>query len=90
MYTHKGVHILSVKLYLIFFIFKFDAKHSLHALLEHRVASGFADDDIGPLHHHDADEERRVAGELHDLALLVGLKGGVEGRRERRRTMRNI
>lgn len=44
-----------------------------HALLEHRVASGLADDDVGPLHHHNTDEEGRVAGKLHDLTLLVGL-----------------
>lgn len=44
-----------------------------HALLEHRVASGLADDDVRPLHHHDADKECRVAGELHDLALLIRL-----------------
>lgn len=46
---------------------------SLHALLEHRVPSGLADDDVRPLHHHDAHKERRVTRELHDLTLLVGL-----------------
>lgn len=54
----------------------FCALHNLlHALLEDRIPSGLADDQVGPLHHHDTDEERRVAGELHDLPLLVGLKG---------------
>lgn len=46
---------------------------SPHALLEHRVTSGLTDDDVGPLHHHDADEECCVTRELHDLPLLVGL-----------------
>lgn len=46
---------------------------SLHSLLEDGVASGLADDDIGPLHHHDADEESCVAGELYDLTLLISL-----------------
>lgn len=49
---------------------------SLHALLEHRVASGLADDDICPLHHHNAYEKGCVASELHDLALLVCLYRG--------------
>lgn len=51
-----------------------DSLDSLHALLEHRVASGFADDDVGPLHHHDADKEGSVARELHNLPLLVCLR----------------
>jgi len=58
------------------------SRDSLHALLEHRVPPGLADDDVGPLNHHDADEERRVAGELHDLPLLVGLERGRRGHRE--------
>lgn len=46
---------------------------SLHALLEHRVTSGLADDDICPLHHHNTDKEGCVASELHNLTLLVCL-----------------
>lgn len=51
-----------------------DSLDSLHSLLEHRVASGFADDDVGPLHHHNTDEEGSVARELHNLPLLVCLR----------------
>lgn len=51
-------------------------RHSLHALLEDGVPPGLADDQVGPLDDDDADEEGRVAGELHDLPLLVGLQGG--------------
>ena len=47
--------------------------YSLHALLEDRVPPGLTDDQIGPLDDDDADEEGRVAGELHDLPLLVSL-----------------
>lgn len=47
--------------------------YSLHALLEDRVPPGLTDDQIGPLHDHDAGEERRVAGELYDLSALVCL-----------------
>lgn len=50
------------------------SQHSLHALLEDRVPPGLADDQVGPLHDDDAGEESRVAGELHDLPLLVGLQ----------------
>ena len=49
---------------------------SLHALLEDRVTAGLADDEVGPLHDHDAGKEGRVARELHHLPLLVGLGGG--------------
>lgn len=49
--------------------------YSLHALLEDRVPPGLADDEVGPLDDDDAGEEGRVAGELHDLPLLVGLTG---------------
>lgn len=49
-------------------------RHSLHALLEDRVPPGLADDQVGPLDDDDADEEGCVAGELHDLPLLVGLQ----------------
>ena len=48
--------------------------YSLHPLLEDRIPPGLADDQVGPLHHHDADKEGCVAGELHDLPLFVGLK----------------
>lgn len=48
--------------------------HSLHALLEDRVPPGLTDDKIGPLHDDDADEEGCVAGELHNLPLLIGLR----------------
>ena len=55
---------------------------SLHALLEDRVTPGLTDDEIGPLDHHDADEERCVAGELHNLSLFVCLEaGGTQGKR---------
>lgn len=54
-------------------ISEFKLLHSPHALLEHRVPSGFADDDICPLHHHNADKEGCVARELHNLTLLIGL-----------------
>lgn len=47
--------------------------HSLHALLEDRVPPGLTDDQIGPLDDDDADKERRVARELHNLPLLVCL-----------------
>lgn len=47
---------------------------SLHALLEDRIPSGLTDDQIGPLHHHDADKEGRVTRKLHNLPLLVGLE----------------
>lgn len=52
--------------------------HSLHSLLEDRVPPGLTDDQIGPLHDDDADEEGRVAGELHDLPLLVSLTGNTK------------
>ena len=41
----------------------------VHSLLEHRVAPRLADDEIGPLHDHDGDEECRVARVLQDLAV---------------------
>ena len=47
--------------------------YSLHALLEDGVPPGLTDDQVGPLHNDDADEEGRVAGELHNLPLLVSL-----------------
>ena len=43
----------------------------IHTLLEHRVPPRLADDEIGPLHDHDGDEERRVAGVLEDFAIPV-------------------
>lgn len=48
--------------------------YSLHPLLEDGVPPGLTDDQVGPLHHHDTDEEGRVASELHDFPLFVGLK----------------
>ena len=45
----------------------------LHALLEHRVASGLTDDDICPLHDHNTDKEGCMAGKLHDLTLFIRL-----------------
>ena len=59
-------------------------ERSLHALLEDGVTAGLADDEVGPLHDHDADKEGRVARELHHLPLLVGLGAG----RVRRGTVR--
>ena len=43
----------------------------LHALLEHRVLPGLADDQVRPLHDHDGHEERRVARVLQDLSVPV-------------------
>lgn len=47
---------------------------SPHALLEHWVTSGLADDEIGPLHYDDADKEGCVTCELHNLPLFICLK----------------
>lgn len=47
-----------------------------HSLVHDRVTAGLADDQIGPLHHHDRHEEGRVAGELEALAVPICLKGG--------------
>ena len=44
-----------------------------HSLLEERVATSFANDQIGPLHHHDRYEEGRVAGVLELFTGVVGL-----------------
>lgn len=49
---------------------------SLHALLEERISAGLADDEVRPLHNHNADEEGRLACVLHHLPLLVGLGVG--------------
>lgn len=46
-----------------------------HALVENRVTTGLANDQIGPLDDDDRDEERGVAGELERLAVTVGLWG---------------
>ena len=46
----------------------------VHALLEHRVAPRLADDEIGPLHDHDRDEEGRVAGVLQNLAVSAKVR----------------
>lgn len=48
--------------------------HLLHALLKERVPPGLADDKIRPLNDHNAGEKGCVAGELHNLPLLVGLR----------------
>ncbi len=42
--------------------------------MEDGVPACLADDKVGPLHHHNAGEERGVTGELDDLTLLVSLK----------------
>ncbi len=47
--------------------------NSLHALLEHWVTSGLADDDVSPLYNHNTDKERCVTCELDNLPLLVCL-----------------
>ena len=44
----------------------------LHSLLEHGVLPGLTDDEVGPLDHHDGDEEGGVAGVLQDLPVGVG------------------
>ena len=44
-----------------------------HALLEERVAARFANDQIGPLHHHDRNEKGRVASVFQLLACVVRL-----------------
>lgn len=41
--------------------------------MEHRVATRLADDEVSPLHHHNADKEGCVAGKLHHLPLFIGL-----------------
>merc|ERR1711978_783292 len=43
----------------------------LHALLEDGVLPGLADDQVGPLHDDDGDEEGGVAGVLEDLPICV-------------------
>merc|ERR1711975_63925 len=43
----------------------------LHALLEHGVLPGLANDQVGPLHDDDGDEEGGVAGVLEDLPVCV-------------------
>ncbi len=50
------------------------AVYLLHSLLEDRVSSGLADDQIGPLYNYNTGEEGRVACELHNLPLLVRLR----------------
>lgn len=46
----------------------------LHALLEQRQTSCFTDEQISPLHDHNADEESRVAGKLQFFSLFITLK----------------
>ena len=53
--------------------------YSLHPLLEDGIPPGLADDQVSPLHHHDADKEGRLARELQHLPLLIGL--GKDGQR---------
>jgi hypothetical protein len=45
-----------------------------HALVDDRVTARLADDQIGPLHHHDGHEERGVARELKGFAVAVSLE----------------
>ncbi len=47
---------------------------SLHSLLEDRITPGLADNQIGPLHDHNAGEECCVARELYNLSLFVCLR----------------
>lgn len=47
---------------------------SLHSLLEDRVPPGLADDQISPLHNHNAGKKGSVAGELYNLSLFISLK----------------
>lgn len=46
----------------------------LHSLLEDRIPPGLADNQIGPLHNHNAGEECCVASELHNLSLFICLR----------------
>lgn len=48
----------------------------VHALLDQRVPAGLHDQKVGPLGHHNGNEEGRLAGRLQNLALVVGLKTG--------------
>ena len=48
--------------------------YSHHALVNHGVTAGLADDQIGPLHDHDGHEERSMAGVLQHFTLGIGLK----------------
>lgn len=47
--------------------------HILHALLKKGVSACFADDEVCPLHHHNAHKEGCVTSEFYNLALLIGL-----------------
>lgn len=44
-----------------------------HALVYDGVAARLANDQVGPLHHHDGYEESGVTGELQGLAVAVRL-----------------
>ena len=44
----------------------------LHTLLEHGVLPGLTDDEIGPLHDNDGDEEGCVTSVLEDLPVGIG------------------
>ena len=47
---------------------------SLHSLLEERVHSSLADDEVCPLHYHNACKEPSVTGVFQPLALIVALQ----------------
>ncbi len=46
----------------------------MFCLLEDGVLPGLADDEVGPLHHHDRHEEGGVAGVLQDLTVPINIK----------------
>lgn len=50
----------------------------LHSLLEDRVSSGLTNDQVCPLHNHNADKEGSMASELHYFPLFVGLETKAE------------
>lgn len=45
----------------------------LHPLLEDRIPSGLTNDQVRPLHNHNADKEGCMASELHYFPLFIGL-----------------
>jgi len=44
-----------------------------HALMEDGVTTRLTDDQIGPLHNHNRNEEGSVAGVFQSLAIAIGL-----------------
>lgn len=54
--------------------------HLLHALLEEGQTPCLTDDQIGPLHNDDGNEETGVASVFKPLALGISLYGGKESR----------